>query len=568
MKLTFILILLIFAVRSVYSQEDSKSQFYIVPPNEIIENGITLNEKEKMILFNKEFTSALSDASVNSIGNFASVDLGATKASFATSFVRKGSVFGFNVSGSTTNGTLKFINNNKLSYNFEFGFQYHFIDASKKIRFNLDVEKLDLRRYKRKKIIDDANKNIKNIKDGSVLNNLIMQKTALEKKITAINEKIENIDHLSLLTDGTLPISIEKEILKLKLKELDAIKENYKNYVLHLSNPTDISNPFLINKNKELKKIENCYTDDCILKKINIENDIEQRKFTIHKLKFEIEYKALEKKIKDFEIKTERSELDIAKTKLEKQLENLNEEIKYQSNSVLFLETIERSKKEEALQALDDSSILIYGSSFNWFSVGFKTNLKSFTLFNSTLSWDKQLNDKESVNAELLLQYSWHQNNELLNWKSYLINLGLAITYGDNIHLLAPKTIEDETLIGSDASSIRTTKKQINVYVGDFNEDIAGAKLFTDIYYYLFNKNFAAIHLYPSATFTQHQKPLFKTELGLVLSFKDKKKSGSIVNAEIFYSLNDIGNKFDSDLGVLGRNTIGLKVTVPIKFKY
>ncbi|MGY8910021.1 MAG: hypothetical protein ACKVIG_09200 [Flavobacteriales bacterium] len=523
MKLTFILILLIFAVRSVYSQADSKSQFYIVPPNEIIEKGITLNEKEKMILFNKEFTSALSDASVNSIGNYASVDLGATKASFATSFVRKGSVFGFNVSGSTTNGTLKFINNNKLSYNFEFGFQYHFIDASKKIRFNLDVEKLDLRRYKRKKIINDANKNIKNIKDGSVLNNLIMQKTALEKKITAINEKIENIDHLSLLTVGTLPISIEKEILKLKLKELDAIKENYKNYVLHLSNPTDISNPFLINKNKELKKIENCYTDDCILKKINIENDIEQRKFTIHKLKFEIEYKALEKKIKDFEIKTERSELDIAKTKLEKQLENLNEEIKYQSNSVLFLETIERSKKEEALQALDDSSILIYGSSFNWFSVGFKTNLKSFTLFNSTLSWDKQLNDKESVNAELLLQYSWHQNNELLNWKSYLINLGLAITYGDNIHLLSPKTIEDETLIVSDASSIRTTKKQINVYVGDFNEDIAGAKLFTDIYYYLFNKNFAAIHLYPSATFTQHQKPLFKTELGLVLSFKDKK---------------------------------------------
>lgn len=568
MKLTYILILLVFAVSSVYSQENSKSQFYVVPPSEIIENGIILNEKEKKILFNKEFTSALSDSPVNSIGNYASVDIGATKASFATSFVRKGSVFGVNVSGSTTNKTLKFINNNKLNYNFEFGFQYHFIDASKKIRFNLDVEKLDLRRYNRKKIIDEANKKIRNIKDGTVLNDLNKQKNELIKKINTIDDKIEYIDHLNLLTPDTAPISIEKETLKLKLKELDAIEENYKNYLLHFSNPTDKTNPYLVNKKKELKKIENCYTDDCILKRIHLENDIEPRKFAIHKLKFKIKYKILEKKIKDFKIEVEKSELKIAKEKLQKKLANLDEEIKYQTNAAIFLETVENTKKQEAIKALDDSSILTYGSAFNWFSVGFKTNLKSFTLFNSTLPLEEQLIDKESVNAELLLQYTWHQNKEFLNWRSYLINLGLAITYGDNIHLLAPKTIEDETLVASDAMITRTIKKQTNVYVGDFNEDIAGARLYTDIYYYLFNKNFAAIHLYPSATFTQLQKPLFKTELGLVLSFKDKEKTASVVNAEVFYSLNDIGNKFDSDLGVLGRNTIGLKISVPIKFKY
>tara|TARA_R110001592_G_scaffold309757_1_gene584155 strand:+ start:256 stop:1899 length:1644 start_codon:yes stop_codon:yes gene_type:complete len=543
--------------------------------DEIRNPGIVLDEKEKKILFNKEFMAALSSNPINYIGNYASVDIGASKASFATSFVRDGSVFGLNVSGGTSDKTLNFIKNNKVNYNLDVGFQYHFIDASKKIRFEIDVENLELMRLKRKNILLDAEKKIIGTKKKKNIKGLQTQKASLEAQISVLDKKVEYIDVLSLEIGDKQPKSMDKEALRLKIVALEMKFKQYEDYKNYLLNPNDSAAPYLKSKLEALKKVENCFSDACIAKKINLQNDTDAKKIQMYEKEVSKELIALKTNYNDYDISKQKEKLISSKLALKKELKILEEEIElvqkeneFHNNNEIFLESIERTKKQQALKAHDKIGVRSYGATFSWFSIGFKTSLKSFTLYDSQVPFEDQLNQKKAANSELTLQYSWHSQNELKSWKSYLINTGASITYGDNSALLTPLTLEDQTDVVTNGTITRSTKDQTNVLVGQYDKDIAGARLFTDMYYFLFKDNFAALHFYPTATFTQLQKPLFAVEIGVLLSFKDSKNNEAVVNAEVFYSLNDLGNKFNSDLNVLGRNTIGLRLTVPIKFKY
>jgi len=549
-----------------FSQE--VSQFYKVSPDEIKNKGVILNLDEKRILFNKEFTSVLSGTAINFIGNYASLDLNTTKASFATSFVRTGSVLGFNFSGATSDKTLRFINNNKLNYNFDFGFQYHFLDASKKIKVEIDVNDLASKRLTRIKIKEDSRKKIKDLTNEKNIEPFYKKVKKILNEIKVIDKKIENIDILNFLTKGKSPTSIEKEFLKLTIKGKKLKASQYKEYKKYKKSPLDITLPYYKSKKAKLDKIKDCFTDACILEKINLENDIEFKKMSLHIIEFNSDLNDLEGKLKNFKSSAQKIALQNKKAELQGNLIVVKQSIIDLKSKNIFFIRLEHLKRQAALIKHDKKSVKTYGSTFNWFSIGFKTSLKSFTLFDEQLALENQFIAKESMNSELLLQYSWHSQNEQENWKSYLINTGLSITYGDNSHLLSSKVIEDQKTITSINGTTRTTKNQTNVLIGTYKEDIIGAALFTDMYYFLFKGNFAAIHFYPKATFIQGKKTLFTSELGLLLSFKDKAKAGALVNAELFYALNDIGNKFDSELNLVGRNTIGLRLTVPLEFKY
>jgi hypothetical protein len=562
-----LLTLLLISLNIGFCFSQQVSQFDKVSSDEIRDKGVVLNTDEKRILFNKEFTSALSSTAINYIGNYASLDLKAAKASFATSFVREGSILGFNFSGATSDKTLRFINNNKLNYNFDFGFQYHFIDASKKIKVEIDATDLESIRLTKIKIKEDSRKKIKDLTDEKNIEPFHKEVKKILNDIKTIDEKIENIAILNFLTKGKSPTSIEKEALKLTIKGKKLKESQYAEYLDYLKFPLNVTLPYYKSKKAKLDKIKDCYTDACILEKINLENDVAFKKMSLHRIEFKSDLKDLEEKLTNFKSSAQKIALQTKKVELQGKLNVVKQKIiDLKSKNISFIR-LEHLKRQEALIKHAKKSVKTYGSKFNWFSIGFKTSLKSFTLFDDQLPLENQFIAKESMNSELLLQYSWHSRNKKNNWKSYLVNAGLSITYGDNSHLLSSKVIEDQKTITATNGTTRTTKDQTNVLIGTYQKDIVGAALFTDMYYFLFKGNFAAIHFYPKATFIQGEKTLFTSELGLLLSFKDEKDTSALVNAELFYALNDIGNKFDSELNLLGRNTIGLRLTVPLKFK-
>ncbi len=560
---TIICILLSLCNYSIVAGQDYKvvdtSGFNSVTFQEAVK-GRTLDRNERKALFNKEFTAALSDVTSNYIGNYASVNVGATKASFATSLIGDGSVFGFNISGSTSDGTLRFVNNNKLNYNFDVGVQYHFIDASKRIRFVLDSEDWDTKRMNRKKLIKDTEKKIEAIQNGENLKKLNTQKRAYQSQINTLKNKIAYTT-VGLSGEGDTQRSIHHELILVKLEVLKEKLATLKEY-------QDDTDRYKNNKRSELAKIENCYSDECIEKRTRLKNDTDVKQTLLNSKQLKNELKTLQEQYDKFDFKVHKKKLETTKKSIEEKLDILNKEIDELKNSKEFLESVERTKFRKALVKHDQTAIETYGSSFNWFSIGAKAGLKSFVLYDAAMPLEEQLESKETANLELTLQYSWHNQNQLEKWKSYLVNAGLGITYGDNFNSLSPLTLRDETIVSGDATTTRTTSSETKVFVGDYQDNVTGLKLYTDIYYFLFDGNLAAIHLYPTANFSEIQKPLFATQIGLILSYKNKDKPGSIVNAELFYALNDIGNRAENDLSLFARNTIGLRLTIPIKFKY
>lgn len=513
----------------------------------------TFSKEERKILFNEIFTSTLSDVPSNSIGNYANVDVTEATASFSTSFVRNGSVFGFNINGGTNDGTLRFINNNRLNYNLEVGVQYHFIDHSKKPKFVIDRLEWQERKLGEAKILKDFQKKINDINEGENIKPLIVEIKGLEERIIFLSNQYEYYSNLGLFP------SLER--LKDQIKVIEERILDAKGY-------QNNTRAYINKKAAAIAQLSNCFTKNCIEKRIAIEKDRDVIQTLIEKPDLEKELKDLQKK-RDEITNSSRSQAHATKIlKLEKEIIGKQKIIDSITKLKSFLAVSESKKRQAALEKHDEKGFKTYGSSFNWFSIGASIKLNSFTLFDSNLPLSEQLDVREADNYELRLQYSWHKNYELKGWKSYLIHLGASITLGDNLNRLSRQTLEDTNLISEVENIIRSSSSETNVFVGEYQDDIAGMRLYADAYYFLFSGNYAALHLYPNVQLLQEEKPVFNTEIGLVLSFKDSKKSGSTANAEVFYAFNDIGNMVESNLNFLSRNTIGLRLTLPIKFNY
>ncbi|MEY8780306.1 hypothetical protein AB9K32_07750 [Allomuricauda sp. XS_ASV26] len=531
---------------------------------EILENGSTLTETERKALFNKEFTMALSDVPTNYIGNYASINIGETKASFAASFVGDGSVFGLNLSGGTSDGTLKFINNNELNYNLNLGVQYHFIDASKKIHFTLDQEDWDSKRMQKRKLLTDASLKEESIRKGENLKSFLTKKNTLNSQISEIDKNLKYIKVTSLQLGDGKPKSLEAEAM---VEELQLIKQQLMDLEQYQKFIKKEDSTYYFRRLKAIQQLEDCFSKECIKKRLALQNDKEIKATYLSKKNLEDKLSELEDKLEKFKIEEQEKKLYAKKKELSDELKEVEGEITYLKENKELLISLEGTKLQKALVKHDREAVQTYGSKFNWFSVGTKIGLKSFVLYEGETS-QEQVNVKESANLELNLQYSWHSQNQLKQWKSYLINTGMTINYGDNFSALKSMTLEDLSIVSTTGQTTRTTSNETLVYTGDYRDDIAGVTLYTDMYYFLFSGNYAALHIYPTANFSQFQKPLFNAEFGLLLAYKSQEKKGSVVNVELFYSLRDLGNRGNSDLGLFARNTIGLRLTVPIKFKY
>ncbi|WP_378174906.1 hypothetical protein [Aquimarina sp. SS2-1] len=513
----------------------------------------TLTNIERRILFNKEFTSALSDIPNNYIGNYASVDITSSKASFATSFIREKSAFGFNVSGGTSDGTLRFVNNNKLNYNITVGAQYHFIDPSKKVKLIVDVDQWESYRLQTKKIKDEANKEITAIEKEENLKPLISKRNKLKEK----KAEIEIKQTFLMKNPATL---LKKEAIEDQIEVIDRRLQDANDYLKGKATYTN-------KKMKALAALENCFTETCKQQYIYLTNDREVKQTLMKKEFLEKKKQELKEESKSITLESTINVYQSEIEKLKKSIAEIDKEINDLKEQKSLLISLRQSKKAKDLKEHYRKGFDTYGAVFNWFSIGARATFNSFILYDASLPFIEQLDEQEGANYELTLQHSWHKRNELDRWRSYLINLGTSITYGDNLQRLSPRVLEDTNTIESQGNITRTTRNETNVFIGDYKDDISGMRIYTDAYYFLFSGNYAAIHLYPNVQLLEDQKPVFNTELGLVLSYKDKDKPNTLVSAELFYAFNDIGNSIEADSNFTERNTIGLRLVLPISFK-
>ena len=111
----------------------------------------------------------------------------------------------------------------------------------------------------------------------------------------------------------------------------------------------------------------------------------------------------------------------------------------------------------------------------------------------------------------------------------------------------------------------RTVSKKITAYKGDYQTKLTGGKLYVDFYKFFWG-NVAAFHIYPEVNFKQHSSPLYNTGIGLLYSFQDAKDNRAKINAEFYFKLSDLSNTMNTDLMVLQRNELGLRISVPVSF--
>ena len=118
-----------------------------------------------------------------------------------------------------------------------------------------------------------------------------------------------------------------------------------------------------------------------------------------------------------------------------------------------------------------------------------------------------------------------------------------------------------------DSVNQRTVTKKINAYKGDYQTKLIGGKVYFDIYIFFF-KNNAAFHIYPEVNYKQYATPLYHAGIGLLYSFidaKDKENKAKL-NAELYFKLSDLSNSLSSELSILQRNELGLRLSIPVSF--
>jgi hypothetical protein len=225
---------------------------------------------------------------------------------------------------------------------------------------------------------------------------------------------------------------------------------------------------------------------------------------------------------------------------------------------------------------------------FFWFSLGggfLNNNFKEFNpAFNSL---DSQLIKQNYTTKYLTAEFNWYsldkKTERLVPRKpkktgsgkrrkgikdnmSFYFSIQTRINWDDNFSDLDKIELSDVQQYG-DSILQRSTTKKIVAYTGNYKTDLLGGKTSIDFYKFIFANN-GALHFFGNVNYRQHSLPVYNAGFGLLFSFKnskDKNDKGK-VNAELYFKLNDLTNNKNSDLDLMKRNELGLRLTIPIKF--
>lgn len=223
------------------------------------------------------------------------------------------------------------------------------------------------------------------------------------------------------------------------------------------------------------------------------------------------------------------------------------------------------AKKIAELEKLSVSSAT-EGFKINWWSFGYKVNNNKFKLFYPSSTYTEQILDTSFVSHEASIQWSYYRWNSQ-GFKTIFASLGTTFGFNDNFLTLDKREVSETNNYGP-TSGARSVTKKYNAYEGSYKGKLVTLKLYSDLYYFLFNNNIAALHFNPELIIQKNEKPITNCYTGFLFSFKKKDDEKSNVNAEIYYQFLDIFKNTETEYKFFERNTVGLRFTFPIQFKY
>jgi len=221
-----------------------------------------------------------------------------------------------------------------------------------------------------------------------------------------------------------------------------------------------------------------------------------------------------------------------------------NQALSTTSDPLLERERMFRLNKKRA-EDLTKSSLVnlhIKGFQFGWFSFGYKLSHDAFKTFDPALDFLEQIQKEKIISHEFKAQYSFYRWSAD-KFRTFFVSAALIYDYQSNFEDLNSMEISEVTQYGSQAGARTTTKKYL-AYEGDLIKGQHVGRASVDFYYFLFNNNAMGLHLNPTVRIKESQNPLYNMYMGLIIPFKDKKNERSILNAELYYSFNNIGLRF------------------------
>ncbi|MBF4487716.1 hypothetical protein [Flavobacterium sp. CSZ] len=365
------------------------------------------------------------------------------------------------------------------------------------------------------------------------------------------NGSILGIKAKGALTDGFLPVFENNE-----LNTNFGVDFQYN--FLDLTNKIRYKSDQCIKYNKEIRRIDNEYE----IKRIEIYNEVQRNALSI-----EMEKNA--KKLALLESKFEASK-GLQKDSLSIEILKLKQGLVYKQNEINNLPAIEtqlgeletwsKNEKSKASEAIN-----IEGFHLGWFSVGYSISNSEFRLYDQSLPLENQVTKTTYDTHKVNVQYSWYKKVSPA-FRSFFLAGGLRYALEDNFAVLDKVEISESSVSGASPKT-RTKTAKYNAYEGEYKKDINSLAFYGDFYWFLFDGNQVALHLYPEQKLIENLKPATNFGFGILLAFKDKEKTENTVNAELYINFLDMANNVGSENNLIERSSYGIRLTFPINFK-
>ncbi|HEX8394511.1 MAG TPA: hypothetical protein VF665_19345 [Longimicrobium sp.] len=223
------------------------------------------------------------------------------------------------------------------------------------------------------------------------------------------------------------------------------------------------------------------------------------------------------------------------------------------------LERLLDTRRRQARDSLD-----VTGFTLAWLSLEYSVENTAFRLFDPGAAIESQVSKGSYATHSVGLRYSRYHFS---NWpfESRFWSVSASVSQSHNLSDLDKVEITERRTFGSD-SAARFAETKYTAYQGDYKSGLTKIRVAADVFQFLFERNQAALHVYPSAEHSD-KKTSYNLGLGFLMSARNSAQAASTVNAEIFLDLTDLTNARDSEESLFGRSGVGLRISFPIKFR-
>lgn len=492
----------------------------------------------------QEFTK-IATGETGNFSNFATLDTkDASAALSAGIFIGKNktSILGINASGGVTEGFQPLLNGENLSPNVKFGLQYNLGVFGAANRRNAYIRGDATTLFNHQRSIDSLTAVYKKKE-----HEIEMLGFRLRKQLADIQKKNAQLN---------------KE-LKLKENQQESGKKKVQSDPIPLS-PTELADAFDKREllRSELRTVASNMEKAAVQKQIDSVNKVITDKYF---------YKSIVKTLSTDEVAqliSDTSKLNLEINFNESQIIELEKQLipDNMANEITRLGQNSWEEEREAHKSLLKlNKIALHSYAFRWVSFILNFQNRTFQFFDSNKPFAEQLTTKSPTNFEIGVSFS-HYNLNKGCLGSFFSALSLLYSNDGNFNSLDAVKIDDRnTLLTSPVS--RSIATQTTAYTGEeFDSFISSFQFSWDVYKFLSNSQRYAFHINPQYISNQD---ITNLNIGFLMGFRDQKDSKNTINAEIFYSMQDLfkGEDSDSNKTLADRSVFGLQFTTPILFK-